>query len=170
MGYTQSRPIQEIRRTYRGQRLTGYDGQGVSGELWMPYQEATFVTPPFPDFVSGHSAFSKMFADVMEEWFGNAIDTSKMANLSDLNLVTADLSAPQQNPFGTVIFPPGSSRIQPGVVPAQPTTLSFTSWSELAYSAGISRQYGGIHASSAHAGSLAIVAGLYPLIQSYWGL
>jgi hypothetical protein len=170
LGYTQSRPIQEIRRTYRGQRLTGYDGQGVSGELWMPYQEATFVTPPFPDFVSGHSAYSKMFADVMEEWFGNAIDTSKTANMSDLNLVTADLTGAQQNPFGTVIFPPGSSRIQPGVVPAQPTTLSFTSWSELAYSAGISRQYGGIHASSAHAGSLAIVAGLYPLIQSYWGL
>jgi hypothetical protein len=170
LGYTQSRPIQEIRRTYRGQRVTGYDGQGVSGELWMPYQEANFITPPFPDFTSGHSAYSKIFADVMGEWFGDAIDTSKTANMSDLNLVTADLSAPQQNPFGTVIFPTGSSLIQPGVVPAQPTTLSFTSWSQLASSAGISRQYGGIHASSAHAGSLAIVAGLYPLINSYWGI
>ena len=170
LGYTQSRPIQEIRQTYRGQRLTGYDGQGVSGELWMPYQEPTFVTPPFPDFVSGHSAFSKIFADVMGEWFGDAIDTSKTVTLSDLNLVTADLTSPQQNPFGTIIFPPGSSLVQPGIVPAQPTTLSFTSWSQLAYSAGISRQYGGIHASSAHAGSLAIVAGLYPLINSYWGL
>jgi hypothetical protein len=111
-----------------------------------------------------------MFADVMEQWFGDAIDTSKTANLSDLNLVTADLSGLQQNPFGTIVFPIGSSLIQPGVVPAQPTTLSFTSWSQLASSAGISRQYGGIHAISAHAGSLAIVAGLYPLINSYWGI
>ena len=170
LGYTQSRPIQEIRRTYRGQTIRGYDGQDISGERWLPYQEPTFVTPPFPDFPSGHSAYSKIFADIMEEWFGDAIDMSKTVTLSDLNLVTADLSAPQQNPFGTIVFPTGSSLVQPGVVPAQPTTLSFTSWSELAYSAGISRQYGGIHAISAHAGSLAIVAGLYPLIQSYWGL
>ena len=170
LGYTQSRPIQEIRRTYRGQTIRGYDGQDISGERWLPYQEPTFVTPPFPDFTSGHSAFSKIFADVMEQWFGDAIDTSKTASLSDLNLVTADLSAPQQNPFGTIVFPTGSSLVQPGVVPAQPTTLSFTSWSELAYSAGISRQYGGIHAISAHTGSLAIVAGLYPRIESYWGL
>ena len=170
LGYTQSRPIQEIRRTYRGQTIRGYDGLDISGELWLPYQEPTFVTPPFPDFVSGHSAFSKIFADVMGEWFGDAIDTSKTVTLSDLNLVTADLSAPQQNPFGTIVFPTGSSLVQPGIVPTQPTTLSFTSWSELAYSAGVSRQYGGIHAISAHAGSLAIVAGLYPLIQSYWGL
>lgn len=170
LGYTQSRPIQEIRRTYKGQTIRGYDGQDISGERWLPYQEPTFVTPPFPDFPSGHSAFSKIFADVMEQWFGDAIDTSKTVTLTDLNLVTADLTTVQQNPFGTIVFPTGSSLVQPGVVPAQPTTLSFTSWSELAYSAGISRQYGGIHAISAHAGSLAIVAGLYPRIGSYWGL
>jgi len=170
LGYTQSRPIQEIRRTYRGQRITGYDGQGVSGELWMPYQESTFVTPPFPDFTSGHSAYSKIFADVMVEWFGDTIDTSKTVTLTDLKLVTPDLTATQQNPFGTIVFPTGSSRVQPGVVPAQPTTITFTSWSQLAQSAGISRQYGGIHAMSAHTGSLAIVAGLYPLIQAYWGM
>ena len=170
LGYTQNRPIQEIRRTYRGQTLTGYDGQGISGELWLPYQEPSFVTPPFPDFTSGHSAFSKIFANVMASWFGDAINTSKTATLSDLTLVTADLTTAQQNPFGTIVFPTGSSLVQPGVVPAQPTTLSFTSWSQLAQSAGISRQYGGIHAESAHTGSLAIVAGLYPLIQAYWGL
>lgn len=170
LGYTQSRPIQEIRRTYIGQRVTGYDGQGVSGELWLPYQEPSFITPPFPDFTSGHSAYSKIFADIMANWFGDAIDTSKTASLSDLNLVTADLTNYQQNPFGTVVFPIGSSLVQPGVVPAQPITITFTSWSDLAESAGISRQYGGIHAISAHTGSLAIVAGLYPMIQAYWSL
>ena len=136
----------------------------------MPYQEANFVTPPFPDFTSGHSAYSKIFADVMAQWFGDAIDTSKTINLTDLPLVTPDLTASQQAPFGSVIFPTGSSLVQPSVVPAAPTTLTFTTWSGLAESAGLSRQYGGIHALSAHQGSLAIVAGLYPMIRAGWGL
>jgi hypothetical protein len=170
LNYVQSRPIQDIRRLYRGQVLTGYNGQSVLGEAWMPYQEPSFVTPPFPDFTSGHSAYSKIFADTMTYWFGNTINTSNQIVMGDLSLVTRDLSEVQTKPFGTIIFPTGSSRVQPGVVPAQPTTLTFTQWSELAESAGISRQYGGIHARSAHEGSLALVAGLYPLIRSYWGL
>jgi hypothetical protein len=136
----------------------------------MPYQEANFVTPPFPDFTSGHSAFSKIFADVMAQWFGDAIDTNKVVTFSDLNRVTLDLTTPQQAQFGSVVFPTGSSRVQPAVVPANPTTLTFTTWSGLAESAGLSRQYGGIHALSAHQGSLAIVAGLYPKIRAGWGL
>ena len=136
----------------------------------MPYQEANFVTPPFPDFTSGHSAYSKIFANVMGQWFGDAIDTSKIVTLSDLSRVTPDLTAAQTGPFGSVVFPTGSSLIQPAVVPAAPTTLAFTTWSGLAESAGLSRQYGGIHALSAHEGSLAIVAGLYPMIRAAWGL
>jgi hypothetical protein len=170
LAYVQSRPIQEIRRTYRGQSLIGYNGQGVSGESWMPYQEENFVTPPFPDFTSGHSGFSKIFANVMAQWFGDAIDTSKVVTFSDLRRVTPDLTAAQEVPFGSVVFPTGSSIIQPAVVPAAPTTLAFTTWSQLAESAGLSRQYGGIHALSAHEGSLAIVAGLYPMIRAAWGL
>jgi len=170
LAYVQSRPIQDIRRLYRGQSLIGYNGQGVSGESWMPYQELNFVTPPFPDFTSGHSAFSKIFADVMGQWFGDAIDTSKIVTLSDLSRITPDLTAAQTGPFGSVVFPTGSSLVQPAVVPAAPTTLAFTTWSQLAESAGLSRQYGGIHALSAHEGSLAIVAGLYPMIRAGWGL
>ena len=31
----------------------------------MPYQQQTFVTPPFPGFVSGHSTFSRAAAEVL---------------------------------------------------------------------------------------------------------
>jgi len=170
LGYSQSRPIQDIRRLYRGQVITGYNGQGISGESWMPYQETTFVTPPFPDFTSGHSAYSKIFANVMGQWFGDAINTTRPLTMTDLSLVTPDLTGTQTQTFGTVVFPQGSSRIEPGTVPTAPITLTFSSWSDLANSAGISRQYGGIHATSAHQGSLAIVDGLYPMIRSAWGL
>jgi len=50
-------------------------------------------------------------------------------------------------------------------------TLGWTTWSDLATSAGVSRQYGGIHAQSAHLGSLALVngsTGLYQKIRTYW--
>jgi hypothetical protein len=178
--YTQARPIQDIRRLWRNQIVIGYNGQGISGEAWMPYQESTFVTPPFPDFVSGHSTYSAVFANTMAQWFGDTIRTDKLVTMTDLNLVTPTLSGVvETQPFGTVVFPVGSSGIQPGVVPAQPTTISFTNWSQLAQSAGISRQYGGIHCMSAHLGSLAIVGdddgvilngsnGLYKMIKTSW--
>ena len=39
----------------------------------------------------------------------------------------------------------GSSRIEPGVVPASDVTLSWTTFSDAANQAGLSRRYGGIH-------------------------
>ena len=171
--YTQARPIQDIRRLWRGQTVTGFNGLPQAGEAWMPYQEATFVTPPFPDFPSGHSGFSSMFANIMTQWFGATINTSSTVTMSDLSLVTFDLSGSvQTQPFGTVVFPTGSSKVQPGVVPAAPTAITFTTWHEIAESAGLSRQCGGIHAISAHQGSVAIIGdstqGLYKMVKDGW--
>jgi membrane-associated phospholipid phosphatase len=171
--YTQARPIQDIRRLWRGQTVTGYDGQPQAGEAWMPYQEANFVTPPFPDFPSGHSGFSSMFANIMGQWFGTDIDTTRTITMKDLSLITFDLAGSvQTHPFGTVVFPQGSSRIQAGLVPAQPTAITFTTWHEMAESAGLSRRCGGIHCISAHQGSVAIIGnltqGLYKMVKDGW--
>lgn len=46
----------------------GYEISGsgwILAEHWMPYQRQTFVTPPFPGFVSGHSTFSRAAAEVL---------------------------------------------------------------------------------------------------------
>jgi hypothetical protein len=145
----------------------------------MPYQEVNFVTPPFPDFVSGHSGYSAVFANTMAQWFGDDIRTDGLVTMTDLNLVTPVQLGIQTQPFGTIVFPQGSSEIQHDVVPTQATTLSFTTWSGLAQSAGISRQYGGIHCLSAHLGSLALIGdndgvvlngttGLYKMIKNSW--
>jgi hypothetical protein len=37
----------------------------VLAENWMPYQLISFVTPPFPGYVSGHSTFSRAAAEVL---------------------------------------------------------------------------------------------------------
>jgi hypothetical protein len=54
----------------------------------------------------------------------------------------------------------------PGVVPATPIILAWTTWADLAESAGISRKYGGIHATSAHTGSVAAADALHSAINT----
>ncbi len=166
--FTEARPIQEIRRLYRGQVLTKFDGTTTTGESWVPYQEANFVTPPFPDFPSGHSAFSQAFASVMTVWFTPRIPTTAPKPRSDLALLSPSLNT-QSHSFGVFVFPAGASGIQAGVVPAHPITLSWETWQSMADSAGLSRKYGGIHAASAHTGSQALSKRLQTIIRSHWG-
>lgn len=163
--HMEARPIQEIRRLYRGQAVKKYDGTNIFGESWVPYQETNFVTPPFADFPSGHSAFSRSFANVMTAWFGAAIDTSKTADYSDITLISPALE-PQRGAMGSFVFNTGRSLIQTGTVPAEPVTLSWSTWTDLATSAGISRKYGGIHATSAHTGSIAAADALHSAITT----
>ena len=169
----QARPIQEIRRKYATLRARSrkYDGTDIDTRLWVPYQKPTFVTPPFPDFPSGHSTFSQMFAQVMTDWFGSNIQTQKVqAPFSQLSLLSPILQTSQSGPFGTFTIPIGSSTIQPGVVPSNTITLSFTSWQQMADQAGLSRQYGGIHAASAHSGGQALANAIRPVQKANWPL
>lgn len=166
--HMQARPIQEIRRWYRGQTLIGYNGQPIAGELWVPYQEVDFVSPPFGDFPSGHSSFSESFALVMTDWFGPTIPTSSPQSISDLSLLSPVFQTAQTNVFGVFVFPAKASLIQPGIVPASPITLQWTSWQDMANSAGLSRKYGGIHATSAHTSSQALSQELHTRLKNLW--
>jgi len=167
--HMQARPIQEIRRLYRGQAVKKYDGTTIQGESWVPYQETNFVTPPFADFPSGHSAFSRAFANVMNAWFGTTIDTRTEDTLDDIQLISPALR-PQIEAPGTFVFLSGNSQIQPAVVPASAVTLAWTTWDDLAESAGISRKYGGIHAASAHTGSVALANSLHTALTANFRL
>jgi hypothetical protein len=163
--HMEARPIQEIRRLYRGQSVKKYDGTNILGESWVPYQETNFVTPPFADFPSGHSAFSRSFANVMNDWFGSSIDTSLRVTMDDISLISPALTAQSDN-MGSFIFNASASLIQTGVVPASAVTLSWNTWDSMAESAGLSRKYGGIHATSAHTGSVAAANSLYAFINT----
>ncbi len=168
--YMEARPIQYIRTQHRGEAITLYDGTQTTGEHWMPYQETDFVSPPFADFPSGHSAFSQSFANVMTEWFGAAIPTASYT-AADLGLLSPALPTGEQElVLGTWVFPAGASLIQTGQVPAAPVTMTYTSWQELADAAGLSRKYGGIHATSAHVGSQALANALHGRMLMRWGI
>jgi hypothetical protein len=122
------RPITAIREMYYNQPVTSWLGPGkgygtVLGQNWIPYQAPNVVTPAFPEYPSGHSTFTAAAATLLAAFTGS--DT-----------------------FGvTVTIPAGSSKIDPGT-PAQAVTLSFPTFSDMANSAGISREEGGIHFQS----------------------
>ena len=168
--HMENRPIQEIRRRYATQTLTKYDGTDISGSMWVPYQETTFVTPPFADFPSGHSTFSQSFASVMTAWFGNTIPTMDIT-MNDLTLLSPLFSGRSYvNKLSNIMIPANSSLIQVGTVPSTNQTLSWTTWQEIADSAGISRQYGGIHCQSAHVGGQSVANSIFLLVTSEWSI
>lgn len=167
--FKEARPIQEIRRAFNGQQVTKYDGTQMNANLWVPFQMPNFVTPPFPDFPSGHSGFSQTLANIMTTWFGSNLPSQQITTTT-AKVVAGFL--PQTYTFSLTQFPiqQGVSEIQPGQIPNQPTTLAFTTWQTMANSAGLSRQFGGIHAQSAHLGSQVVSDALTPLIRTEWNI
>jgi hypothetical protein len=74
--YDSSRPRTLIRHLYKGQKMHGYRGpcKGVSeiaAEEWHPYSPDTFITPPFPGYVSDQSAVGAACAKMLELFTGS---------------------------------------------------------------------------------------------------
>jgi hypothetical protein len=120
------RPITAVRTRRAGQLVLAWGGpyQGtrlIRGENYLPYQPMTFLTPPFPEYVSGHSTFSAAGARVLRLFTG-----------SDL--------------FGArITIAAGSSRIEPGATPAVAMVLTWPTLTTALDEAGSSRRQGGIH-------------------------
>jgi hypothetical protein len=169
--HMEDRPIQEIRRRFTGQQIASWNipsGQTIDGSQWIPYQEANFVTPPFADFPSGHSHFSKAFALTMNKWFGQNIVKSTIA-YDQQKLICPLFATSQVIRYGDFTAPARSSLIQSSV-PSVPVTLSFNTWDELSDSAGISRLYGGIHAETANESSKNTAIQVDTYINSTWNI
>ncbi|HYK31573.1 MAG TPA: vanadium-dependent haloperoxidase [Streptosporangiaceae bacterium] len=124
--YNSVRPITAIRLLFNGKTISAWGGpdqgtQQIDGGTWRPYQASTFPTPPFPEYISGHSAFSAAGADILRRFTASDV-------------------------FGnSVTLAPGSSAFEPGTVPAAAITLTWPTFTSAANQAGISRRYGGIH-------------------------
>jgi hypothetical protein len=120
------RPITAVRFLMAGQQILAWGGpfrgtQLTRGEQWQPYQTGAVPTPAFPEFSSGHSAFSAAAAEVLRSFTGSDA-------FGDSATVTA-----------------GSSFVEPRAVPATDIKLSWATFSVAADQAGMSRRYGGIH-------------------------
>jgi hypothetical protein len=127
--YDLARPTTGIRERYRDQQITSWLGPGkgfgkVPGQNWLPYQALNVVTPPFPEYVSGHSTFTAAGRTVLNGFFGTDSFNAK------------------------VTVKAGSSKIEPGVTPTKDVVLSWKTLTATADEAGWSRRYGGIHYKS----------------------
>ena len=76
LAYDSVRPVTAIHFLYAGQTILAWGGPGqgtkpIRGEFWRPYQLATVVTPPFPEYFSGHSVFSAAGAEVLKSFTGS---------------------------------------------------------------------------------------------------
>ena len=100
-------------------------GQGTQTILasdFLTYQTpGSDPSPPFAEYVSGHSTYSAAAAEILEQFTGS-------------------------DNFGAAVsFAAGESRFEPGETPEAPVVLEWATFSEAADQAGISRLYGGIH-------------------------
>src|SRR5215217_6143765 len=120
--YNSMRPITAVRWLNDGKTIRAWKpNQGtvnMNGTEWRPF----LPTPPFAEYTSGHSTFSNAAAEVLRSFTG-----------SDSFSFTATVAQ------GSI-----PSSIESGV-PTTSVTLSWSSFTDLAASASLSRQIGGIH-------------------------
>ena len=91
----------------------------MKGEEWIPYSPETFVCPPFPSYVSGHSCVSGACSEVLRLFKGN-------------------------DEFGLKVKHLPGYLTEPGVTPDS-VVLDFPTFSSAADQAGYSRVLGGYH-------------------------
>lgn len=141
--YTYIRPYSAIRDLFFDQEIQAWGGpnqgtQTILGQNWLPYQDVTAPTPPFPEFVSGHSTFSAAAARTLAAYLGSDAyyDGTSLSNydldgVEGLDLlgefVTSDLTFENRADGG------------------DPIVLRWETLTEAAQEAGQSRIFGGIH-------------------------
>ncbi len=152
--YDYVRPITAIRYLMNGRTVQSFGAGGpsaglvsVQGEAWRTFQIDTFPTPPFPEYTSGHSAFSAAGAEALKQFTGS--DT-----------------------FGGTYTQPAKSLRADNKLPAADLTLTWATFTDAANEAGISRLYGGIHFDDGNNAGLDLGrkagAQAYAKAKSYW--
>lgn len=124
MYYDYARPYSLIRSEFKGKDIQAWGGPlkgtvTIKGENWVPYSPETFVCPPFPSYISGHSTVSGACSKVLELYTGSDV-------------------------FGEQVTLMPGAMTEPGIT-ADSVTLEFPTFSETANMAGRSRVLGGYH-------------------------
>lgn len=124
MVYDYARPYALVHYYYKDKTIKAWGGPGkgiveIQGQQWKPYSPDTFLCPPFPSYVSGHSTISGGCAEALKLWTGS--DTFG----ESVELIPGAMTEP--NNLGEKV------------------TLNFPTFTETANMAGISRVMGGYH-------------------------
>jgi hypothetical protein len=165
--YDTSRPWTLVRHYYAGKQVSGWMGPGkgvasMPAEEWHPYSPFTFVTPPFPGYVSGHSTVSAASAKVLELFTGS--DTFGEVEKRKAGMLT-------EADYDCLTMQGRDGKASSDAVKCE-VELVMPTFSETARMAGISRVMGGYHIQADNVEGLALgrkVAELtWPRIQAYF--
>ncbi len=140
--YDSARPyalVRLVQQLFAGQVIMGYLGPGkgfgeIPAEKWHPYSPGTFVTPPFPGYVSGHSTISGACAKMLELFTGS--DRYGAYYRHTAGMYTEPTATVAQMVNGQ---PPA------GLADSKEVVLPLPTFSGTADLAGISRVMGGYH-------------------------
>lgn len=124
MYYDFARPYALVHKYFEDQKIKAWGGPGkgmieIPGKDWKPYSPETFLCPPFPSYVSGHSCVSGACGEALKLFKGSD-DFG-----SSVTLVAGALTEP--NHLGDTV------------------KIEFPTFSEAANMAGKSRVLGGYH-------------------------
>ncbi len=95
----------------------------ILGENWWPYQRPSFVTPPFAGYISGHSTYSRVAAEVFTLFTGSEYFPGGMSNF-----------VAEQNEF-----------LEFEVGPSEEVILQWATYRDASDECSLSRIWGGIH-------------------------
>src|SRR2546423_252918 len=166
--YDSSRPWTLIHYYYGNKKVVGWGGPGkgfitLPAADWHPYSPYTFITPPFPGYVSGHSTVSAACAKMLElftgsDYFG-ATEVRHAGELTEPG-VSCEYKQARNGVQATGITSDGT------------VTLSLPTFSATAQMAGISRVLGGYHIQADNTAGLKLGSKVanyeWPQIQAYF--
>lgn len=139
-----SRPWTLVRYLHAGETLKGWAGPGkgvvdIPAEEWHPYSPSTFVTPPFPGYVSGHSTISGACAEMLKLYTGSdrfgVLEERRAGALTEAEFECEDM----QKVDGKFVLPSDGRELTCDV------SIPMGTFTEAAELAGISRVLGGYH-------------------------
>lgn len=166
--YDSSRPWTLVRHLYAGRTVKGWAGPGkgvvdIPAEKWHPYSPSTFVTPPFPGYVSGHSCVSGACGKALELFTGSdtfgEVERRKAGELTEPGFLCNMMQSINGKPAS-------DAKLTCDVALKLPT---FSGTAELA---GISRVMGGYHIQADNKAGLElgrkVAAHDWNVIQTYF--
>jgi hypothetical protein len=166
--YDTSRPWTLVRYYYGGKKVLCWGGPGGGclmrpAEEWHPYSPSTFITPPFPGYVSGHSTVSAACAKTLELFTGsdNFGETERRVagSLTEVGFAPSIMQMIEGKPPGDI-------------PPTAEVVLKLPTFSATAEMAGISRVMGGYHIQSDNVEGLElgrkVALYVWPRTQAYF--
>ena len=143
--YDAVRPFSAIRHIYGDELVVAWGGPGagkreIPASLWRSY----LPEADHPEYPSGSTCGCYAQAQAVRRYTGS----------DELNW--------------SVAYPAGSSRVEPGLTPAEDLTLHFATWTDFAQDCGQSRVWAGVHFPAAVEASAAFCGGFGDLAFEYF--